>query len=384
MKHRISNGLAAMIAAIAASVAASQALADVKLGAVLSITGPAAFLGEPEKRTLEMLVEQANAAGGVNGEKIKLTVYDDGADAGKARLFAQRLIDDDGVVAIIGSTLTGPSLAVGAVAGEAKIPVLALGGGVQIAEPVKPWLFKIGHTDRMACQKIFETLKARGATKVALIAGSDGFGNSMRGECLAQAKDYGIAIVADERHGPHDSDMTPQLTNIRGVAGLDAVIHCGFGETATVLARNYRQIGISAPLFESHGVASPGYVKLTGAAAEGVQLPAPAILVPDQLAANDPQKAVVTNYAKQYQAKFNEPASMFGGFAYDAFELLDAAWKKAGTTDPAKTRDALEGLGDHVGVTGVFRLTAKDHLGLDLTAFRMVVIKNGEFSVSGK
>ena len=294
MKHPHSNGrvliMAAAVALAAASLLAPRALADVKLGAVLSVTGPAAFLGEPEKRTLEMMVDQANAAGGVNGEKIKLTIYDDGADASKARLFAQRLIDDDGVVAIIGSTLTGPSLAIGEVAGEAKIPVLALGGGVQIAEPVRPWLFKIGHTDRMACQKIFETLKARGATKVALVAGSDGFGNSMRGECLAQAKAYGITIVADERHGPHDSDMTPQLTNIRGVADLDAVIHCGFGETATVLARNYRQIGIKAPLFESHGVASPGYIKLTGAAAEGVELPAPGIPAPDQLPADDPQK----------------------------------------------------------------------------------------------
>lgn len=380
MKHSIS--IAVLVTAT--SLAAQTALADIKLGAILSVTGPAAFLGEPEKRTLEMMVEQINSAGGVNGEKIKLTIYDDGADATKARLFAQRLIDDDGVVAIIGSTLTGPSLAIGAVATEAKIPVMALGGGVQIAEPVKPWVFKIGHTDRMACQKIFETLKAKGATKIGLIAGTDGFGNSMRTECLAQAKAYGIAVAADERHGPQDSDMTPQLTNIRGTPGLDAVVHCGFGETATVLARNYRQVGITLPLYESHGVAAPAYIKLTGAAAEGVQLPAPAVLVADQLPADDPQKAVVMSYAAQYKAKFNEPASMFGGFAYDALQLLSAAWKATKTTDPVKTRDALEALGPYTGVTGVFNLKANDHLGLDLTAFRMVVVKGGEFSVVGK
>jgi branched-chain amino acid transport system substrate-binding protein len=236
----------------------------------------------------------------------------------------------------------------------------------------------------MARQKIFEDLKSRGATKIGLIAGTDGFGNSMRTECLAQAKVYGITVAADERHGPQDSDMTPQLTNIRGTAGLDAVVHCGFGETATVLARNYQQIGIKLPLYESHGVASPGYIKLTGAATEGVKLPAPAVLVVDQIPANDPQKKVVSDYAAQYKAKFNEPASMFGGFAYDALQLLVIAWKNAKSTDPSKTRDAIEALGPQTGVTGVFRIKADDHLGLDLSAFRMVEVKGGEFVLTTK
>lgn len=377
----VRKAIALLAAAGAAALAATAAHAEIKLGAVLSVTGPAAFLGEPEKRTLELYVDKINASGGVNGEKIRLIVYDDGADANKARLFAQRLIDDDGVVAIIGSTLTGPSLAIGSVATEAKIPVMALGGGVQIAEPVKPWVFKIGHTDRMACQKIFEDLKARNLTRVGLIAGTDSFGNSMRTECLAQAKEYGVTIAADERHGPQDSDITPQLTNIRGTAGLQAVIHAGFGETATVLTRNYRQLGIQLPLYESHGVASPGYIKLTGPATEGVRLPAPAVLVVDQLAANDPQRQVVTSYAEEYRKRYNEPASMFGGFAYDALHLLLAAYQKNKSADPAKTREAIESLGPYTGVTGVFTMKPADHLGLDLSAFRMVEIKDGAFSV---
>ncbi len=370
--------------ALALVVGAQGARADIKLGAILSISGPAAFLGEPEKRTLEMLVDQVNASGGINGEKIKLTVYDDGADANKARTFAQRLIDDDGVVAIIGSTVSGASVAINAVAADAKIPVMTLGGAVQLAEPVKPWMFKIGHTDRMACQKIFEDIKAKGGSKVGLIAGTDSFGNSMRTECIAQAKNYGITIVADERHGTQDSDMTPQLTNIRGAAGLDAVVHCGFGETATVLTRNYRQMGITQPLYESHGVASPGYIKLTGPATEGVKIPAPAVLVVDQIPADDPTKKVVTDYATQYKAKYNEPASMFGGYAYDGFQLLTLAWKNGKTTDPAKTRDEIEKLGTYTGVTGVIRMKADDHLGLDLTAFKIVEVKGGEYRLGAK
>jgi branched-chain amino acid transport system substrate-binding protein len=379
---KFKNILLTSAAALAFSAFAAQA--EIKVGAVLSITGPAAFLGEPEKRTLEMMVEKLNAGGGVNGEQIKLIIYDDGADANKARTFAQRLVDDDKVVAIIGATLSGPSMAVGAVAAEAKVPVMSLGGAVVIAEPVKPWMFKIGHTDRMACQKIFEDLKAKGLVKIGLIAGSDGFGNSMRTECLAQAKAFDITVVADERHGPQDSDMTPQLTNIRGAAGIQAVVHAGFGETATVLVRNYRQIGITLPLYESHGVAAHGFIKLSGAATEGVKLPAPAVLVPEQLAADDPQKAIVTAYANDYKAKYNEPASMFGGFAYDALNMLVTAWTKTKSSDPAKTRDAIETNGPYTGVTGVITMSATNHLGLDLSAFRLVEIKNGGFTVVPK
>jgi branched-chain amino acid transport system substrate-binding protein len=379
---KFKNILLTSAAALALSAFAAQA--EIKVGAVLSITGPAAFLREPEKRTLEMMVEKLNASGGVNGEQIKLIIYDDGADANKARTFAQRLVDDDKVVAIIGATLSGPSMAVRAVAAEVKVPVMSLGGAVVIAEPVKPWMFKIGHTDRMACQKIFEDLKAKGLTKIGLIAGSDGFGNSMRTEWLAQAKAFDITVVADERHGPQDSDMTPQLTNIRGAAGIQAVVHAGFGETATVLVRNYRQIGITLPLYKSHGVAAHGFIKLSGAANEGVKLPAPAVLVPEQLAADDPQKAIVTAYANDYKAKYNEPASMFGGFAYDALNMLVTAWTKTKSSDPTKTRDAIETNGPYTGVTGVINMSATNHLGLDLSAFRLVEIKNGGFTVVPK
>jgi branched-chain amino acid transport system substrate-binding protein len=359
--------------------ATTAARAEIKIGAVLSVTGPAAFLGEPEKRTLDLYVDKINAAGGVNGEKIKLITYDDSGDANKARLLAQRLIDDDKVVAIIGSTLTGPSLAIGAVASEAKIPVMALGGGVPIVEPIKPWMFKLSHTDRMICQKIFEELKARNLTKIAIVAGTDAFGNSMRNECLAQAKAHGITIAADERHGPQDSDITPQLTNVRAVPGLQAVVHTGFGETATIFARNYRQLGIPVPLYESAGVAAPNYIKLTGPATEGVRLPAPAVLVYDQLDMNDPQRAVATAYAQEYEKKYNEPASQFGGFAYDALHMLVDVYRKNKTTDPVKTRDTLETMGPFVGVTGVFNYSAKDHLGLDLSAFRMVEVNGSTF-----
>jgi branched-chain amino acid transport system substrate-binding protein len=378
VKKQVRYAIAAALVA-ATSIAITPAQAEIRIGAIFSVTGPAAFLGEPERRTVELYVDRINTAGGVNGEKIKLIAYDDGADANKARLLAQRLIDDDKVVAIIGSTLTGPSLAIGSVASEAKIPVMALGGGVPIAEPVKPWVFKVGHTDRMICQKIFGELQARKLTKIGLVAGTDAFGNSMRNECLKQAKTHDITIVVDERHGPQDSDITPQLTNVRSAAGLQAVVHTGFGETATIFARNYRQLGITVPLYESAGVAAPNYIKLTGAAAEGVRLPAPAVLVYDQLAKDDSQYKVVTDYAKAYQAKYNEPASQFGGFAYDALHMLVMTYQKNKTTDPAKTRETLEAIGPYVGVTGTFNFSAKDHLGLDLSSFRMVEVSGGSF-----
>ena len=150
----------------------------------MSETGPAAFLGDPEAKTLKMLVEKLNAAGGINGEEIALTLYDDGGDPNKARTFATRLVEDDEVVAIIGGTTTGATMSIIPVAEDAEIPFISLAGAIEIIDPVKEWVFKTPHTDRMACQKIFEDMKARGITKIGMISGTDGFGDSMREQCL--------------------------------------------------------------------------------------------------------------------------------------------------------------------------------------------------------
>src|SRR5262249_16272984 len=191
--------LAAVVIGLAALVQGGPpALAQTKIGSVLSVTGQASFLGDPEKRTLEIYVDEINAKGGVNGQKLQLIIYDDGGDANNARTFATRLIEEDKVAAMVGGTSTGATLGMVPVFEEAQIPFISLAGAIQIIEPVRKWVFKTPHTDKMACEKIFADLKQRNMTTVALISGTDAFGKSMRDQCVAVSSKMGITVAHEE------------------------------------------------------------------------------------------------------------------------------------------------------------------------------------------
>jgi branched-chain amino acid transport system substrate-binding protein len=377
MKFSLTTTALALVLGLAA-----PALADIKIGATISETGPASFLGDPEAKTLRMLVEEINAAGGVNGEQLQLIMYDDGGDPNKARTFATRLLEDDEVVAVIGGTTTGTSMAIIPVFEDAEVPFISLAGAIEIIDPVQPYTFKTPHTDRMACAKIFENMKKNGFTKIGLISGSDGFGASMRKQCLAIIGDYGIEVLADETYGPTDADMTPQLTNIKGKDGIQAVLNPGFGQGPAIVTRNYAQLAVGLPLYQSHGVASDSFIELAGAeAAEGVRLPGTALLVAGLLPENDPQRAVVVAYKEAYEKATGKPVSTFGGYAHDALRILVDAIKRAGSADPSAIRDAIEGTSGLVGTTGTVTMSAEDHLGLDLSAFRMLQIEKGGWKI---
>lgn len=354
----------------------------VKVGSVLSVTGPASFLGEPEDKTLRMYVDKINAAGGVAGKKIELVVYDDGGDANKARTFATRLIEDDKVVAMVGGSTTGTTMAMIPVFEEAQVPFISLGGAIEIVDPVRKYVFKTPHTDKMACEKIFENLKQRKLTKIGMISGTDGFGASMRAQCVKAAPAYGIEIVAEETYGPRDSDMTAQLTKLKGTAGIQAVVNPGFGQGPAIVTRNYAQLGMTAmPLYQSHGVASKSFIELAGASAEGVRLPAAALLVGDKLPDGDPQKKVVVEYKTTYESTAKQPVSTFGGHAYDGLYILVDAMKRANSTDSRKIRDEIEKTKGFIGTGGIVTMSTTDHLGLDLAAFRMLEIKGGDWNL---
>ncbi|HWP25439.1 MAG TPA: ABC transporter substrate-binding protein [Xanthobacteraceae bacterium] len=367
------------IAALA--VHGQPASAQTKIGSVLSVTGPASFLGDPEKKTLEIYVDEINAKGGVNGQKLQLVVYDDGGDANNARTFATRLVEEDKIIAMVGGTTTGATLAMIPVFEEAQIPFISLAGAVQIIEPVRKWVFKTPHTDRMACEKIFADLKRRNLTAIALISGTDAFGKSMRDQCVAIAPKSGIKVVHEETYGPRDSDMTPQLTNIRNKTGIQAVVNAGFGQGPAIVTRNFRQLDIKVPLYQSHGVASKQFISLAGPAAEGVRLPAAALLVADKLPDNDPQKPVVTAYSRTYTQKTGQAVSTFGGHAYDGLMILVEAMQRAKSADKAKVRDEIERTKGFIGTGGIVNMSPTDHMGLDLSAFRMLEIRNGDWTL---
>jgi branched-chain amino acid transport system substrate-binding protein len=361
--------------------AGHQASAQTKIGAVLSVTGPASFLGDPEKKTLEIYVDEINAKGGVNGQKLQLIVYDDAGNANNARTFATRLVEEDKIDAMVGGSTTGSTLAMIPVFEDAKIPFISLAGAIQIIEPVHKWVFKTPHTDKMACEKIFADLKHRNLTTIAMISGTDAFGKSMRDQCVAVAPQAGIKIATEESYGPRDSDMTPQLTKIHNTAGVQAVVNPGFGQGPAIVTRNYRQLGIKLPFYQSHGVASKQFIELAGPAAEGVRLPAAALLIADKLPNKDPQKPVVVNYTRTYQQKSGQAVSTFGGHAYDGLMILVQAMQRAKSADKSKVRDEIEKTKGYIGTGGIVNMSPTDHMGLDLSAFHMLEIKGGDWAL---
>ncbi len=379
MKKRTFIASAIVLLATHALPVVAQSKDSIRVGAILSTTGPAAYLGDPQLKTLQTYIGQINQDGGVLGRKLELVHYDDASEAGKANGFAKRLIDDDKVDFLIAGTTTGATMAMAPLVEKAGIPLISLSGAVVVVEPVKKWIFKTPHTDRMAAEKVFEDMKKRGFTKVGLLSETSGFGQSGAKETKLVAQKYGITLVADETYGPKDTDVTAQLTKIRGVADIQALLVFGLGQGPAVVTKNAAQLGMKLPLYQSHGVASNEFLKLAGSAAEGVRMPSPALLVANSLAANDPQRPLVTSYAATYWKQYKDEPSTFGGYALDALMLGVQAIKTAGGTNKEAVRSALEKTRGFMGTTGQFNMSATDHMGLDLSAFRMLEIKKGDW-----
>ena len=371
----------ALGATLSLAVASAFAADPIKIGSVLSVTGPAGSLGDPELKTMQLYVDEINTKGGVIGRPLQLISYDDGSDASKANGFAKRLIEDDKVDIIVGGTTTGATMSMVPLVEKAQIPFISLAGAVVIIEPVKKWVFKTPHTDRMAAERVLDDMKKRGITKVALLSETSGFGQSGKKEVEAVLSKYGVTLVANETYGPKDTDVSPQLTKIKNTPGVQAVFVFGLGQGPAIVTKNYKQLGMTLPLYQSHGVASGEYLKLAGPAAEGVRLPSPAQSIPGKLADSDPQKPVVVGYDQAYRAAYKEEASTFGGYAYDGLMLAVDAIKRAGSTDKAKVRDAIEATKGYVGSSGVFNMSPKDHMGLELSSFRLLEIKNGDWTI---
>ena len=369
-------------AALAWTACSAHAEEPIKIGSVFSVTGPAAFLGDPELKTLQIYVDKTNAEGGLLGRPVKLISYDDGSEAAQANSFAKRLIEEDRVDMLIGGSTTGSTMAMYPQVERAQIPFISCAAGVVIVEPVKKWMFKVAHNDRMAAERVFADARKRGLTKVALLSETSGFGQSGRKESLAAAPKAGVEIVADETYGPKDSDVTAQLTKIRAVDGLQAIFVFGMGEGPAVVAKGVAQLGIKLPVYQSHGVASAEFIRLAGAAAEGERFPAAAILIPEQLDESDPQRAVLKDYVALFAAKTGNDVSTFGGHARDAFYIFKAAAERASSVDKAKVRDEIERTAGFVGTGGVVSMTPQDHLGLSASAFRMIEIKDGKWRLA--
>ncbi len=372
--------MALQMGAVAPAAEAAEAY---KIGAVFSITGPASFLGEPEKKTAEMIVEEVNKKGGINGHPLQLVVYDDESDATKCNLAVKKLIKKDEVPVIIGPSTSGNSMAVVGVAEESKIPLISCAASHKIVTPIesRKWVFKVAGSDSHVVEKLFEYMKKKSIEKIAVMSPSDGFGASGREEILRLAPLNGMTVVADERYGPQDTDLTAQLTKIRS-AQPQAIINWSTGPTQILAVKNWRDLGMdSIPLYQSHGFGSRKNIQLAGPASEGVLLALARVNVGPLLPENDAQKKVIMEYTKAYEERYKEPISSFGGHAWDSMHLAMAALQSVGP-NAAKIRDFLENTRGFIGQHGIFNFSAEDHNGLSKDDLVMVVVKNGDWAMA--
>jgi branched-chain amino acid transport system substrate-binding protein len=355
-----------------------------KVGGIFAITGSASWLGEPERNTAEMIAEEINKNGGINGHELKLYIEDTQGDNTRAVNAVKKLIKMHKVCAIIGPSRSGTSLAVIPVMQESQVPLISCAAAEQIVVPVeeRKWIFKSPQKDSDAVRRIYEDMNKKGISRIGIITGTTGFGNGGRAQLGFLAPDYNIKILTDETYSPSDTDMTAQLLNIKKT-DPQAIVNWSIVPAQSIVAKNMKQLKMDLPLYQSHGFGNVKYAEAAGEAGNGIIFPAGRLLAVDSLDKNHPQYKVLNDYKTKYEEKFKDNVSTFGGHAYDALWLVANALKAVGD-DPAKVRDYIENTKGFVGTGGVFNYSPQDHNGLTKEAFEMLTVKDQKFVVLGE
>jgi branched-chain amino acid transport system substrate-binding protein len=349
-----------------------------KIGAVLDITGAGASLGVPERDTLTLLAEQLNAAGGIGGRQVELTVEDDASTEDGAAKATSKLISEDQIDILIGATRTGTSLAMRPIAESTPIPMISMGANLSIVKDAK-WVFKTAQSDSVVVENIVKDATAKGYKTIALARDSSSFGEGVHQLFDQIGGPSGISVVAEEKFAPDATDFTAQLVNIRN-ANADAVVIWGIPPAAAIAQKAYVQLGVGKPVYQSHGIGNQVFLDTAAETADGLVAPLGRLVVADQLPADDPQKKVITDFVAQYKAKYNASPSTFAGHAYDAFQLATDALKTVGT-DPEAIRTHLEGVKDFIGISGTFSMSAQDHSGLTADDLVLVTVRDKKFQL---
>ncbi len=375
---RISGTCALGLIALSSAFAAPPSGESIKIGAIFAVTGPAAYLGAPEEKTVRMLVDDINKAGGLLGRPVQLIVKDSGASAEKAISFAKQLIEEENVVAILGPTTSGESMAIKDLCQKAGLPLLTCASSETIVNPVAKYVFKTPQKDNYIVEWLYQTMNKMGIAKIGVIAANTGFGNGGKAQLEKYAAKYGIAIAISEVYDANATDLSALLTKVNA-AGVQAVVNWSIEPAQAIVAKNMRQLQMGQQLFQSHGFGNIRYVEAAGEAAEGIVFPCGRLLVADQLPDSNPQKKLLLKYAADYRALYKEDASTFGGHAYDAFTILKAAIESARSTEPDRIVAAIEGLRDFSGTAGIFNFSGSDHNGLQMDSIVMTTVKKGRF-----
>lgn len=352
-----------------------------RIGAVIDISGPSSSLGVPERNTLQMLADKVNAAGGVNGHPLELTILDNKSDETEAVLAVKKLIDQQKVLAVIGGSSSGTSMSMIDTVQKEKVPMISLAAASTIVEPARErqWVFKTPQSDIVAINKLMGYLKEKGLTKVAFLSMNNAYGDNGKKAFAVAAQAGGLQIVDEEKFEATDKDMTPQLTRVK-ISGAQAAVVWAIPPSASIVTKNFKDLNMGIPLFHSHGVGNQTFIDLAQGGADGVILPIGKLIVAAQIPDSDPQKKVLTAYMDDYSKKYNSPPNSFGGYAWDAFYLLVNALEKAGP-DRAAIRDQLEKVQNFTSVSGVYNMSTEDHNGLKEDSMVLVQIENGKWKL---
>jgi len=357
----------------------------IKIGAFFALSGPAAFIGTPTKLVAEMAVAEINKKGGINGRPLKLILGDTEGDPSKAVAIVKRFIYRDKVVAIIGPTRTGTGMAVKPIVEAARVPTIMTVGGDPVIMGGKfgsyRYIFKTPQRSSTAVRKIYQYLKKKKLTRIAILTATDGFGKDGRKWLKKLAPEYGLTIVAEESFNPRDTDMTAQLAKIWRRKPR-VIVAWTIGPAGAIIAKNVKQLGITVPLFQCHGLPDPKYIELAGPASEGNLMPSTKLMAWEQLPESDPQKKVIAHFVHLYRDVYHYdrkfPINTHSGYAWDAIMILARALKKVGP-DREKLREAIENTRGYVGISGVYNITPEDHNGLDESSMIIVRIEKGRW-----
>jgi branched-chain amino acid transport system substrate-binding protein len=371
--------IAAMIGVMLLSASCSSQK-TIKVGAIFAVTGGASNLGAPEQKTAQMIVDEWNEKGGINGQKVELIIKDSAGKTENALSFAKQLIEEDEVVAIIGPTTSGETMAIKDLCESSKTPLISCAVAEAIVDPQAHYVFKTPQKDSYVVNWIYQSMKDHGITKVGVLASLSGFGQAGLGQLEKYAADYGITLTAEESYDPASTDITAPLTKLQA-SGAEAIVNWSIEPAQSIVAKNMKQLNMELPLYQSHGCGNILYVQAAGDAAEGIIFPCGRLLIAAELPDDNPQKSLLMAYKSDYEKTYNEEVSTFGGHAYDALLILKTAIENAKSTDREAIADAIEKITNLPGTAGIFNMSATDHNGLGMDSIVLLTVKDGKFTL---
>jgi branched-chain amino acid transport system substrate-binding protein len=369
-----------IISVLSLSNVACSKTKSIKIGAIFAVTGAASYLGAPEEKTAKMVVDDINKNGGINGQQVELIVKDSAGNAESALSFAKQLIEEENVVAIIGPTTSGETMAIKDLCESSKVPLISCAAAETIVNPQAHYVFKTPQKDSDVVKWIFNSMKEKKITKIGVLASLSGFGKGGLAQLEKYAQESGITIAAKESYDPAITDLTALLAKLQA-SNVQAIVNWSIEPAQSIVAKNMKQLNMNIPLYQSHGFGNIKYVEAAGTAAEGVIFPCGRLLVASELPDSNPQKSVLLKYKTEYEALYKEDASTFGGHAYDALLILTTAIKNGKSSNRDDIANNIEKITNLAGTAGIFNMSTTDHLGLGMDSLVLITVKDGKFTL---